>query len=126
MGRTALRVCTIEDDAVDRMMIHRLLDQDPTWKVEFAEFATGRDAIENLPEADVDVILLDSRIDRAEGEIAGPLGLLAKDFPDLSIGSYPFQMDGAFGANIVLRGTDTTMIDTAAQRLIDAFPDAIV
>ena len=67
MGRTALRVCTIEDDAVDRMMIHRLLDQDPTWKVEFAEFATGRDAIENLPEADVDVILLDSRIDRAEG-----------------------------------------------------------
>ena len=64
------------------------------------------------------------RIARAEGEIAGPLGALAKDFPELSIGSYPFQMDGAFGANIVLRGTETNMINTAAERLIAAFPDA--
>lgn len=65
------------------------------------------------------------RIDRAEGEIAEPLGQLAKDFPDLSIGSYPFQMDGAFGANIVLRGTDNAMINTAAERLIADFSDAV-
>ncbi|MEO9823564.1 MAG: molybdopterin-binding protein [Paracoccaceae bacterium] len=63
------------------------------------------------------------RIGRAEGEIAGPLGVLAKDFPDLSIGSYPFQMDGAFGANIVIRGTQIAVIDAAATQLIAAFPD---
>jgi molybdenum cofactor synthesis domain-containing protein len=65
------------------------------------------------------------RIARAEGEIAGPLGALAQEFPDLSIGSYPFQMDGAFGANIVLRGTDIAMINTAAEQLIAAFPDDV-
>lgn len=63
------------------------------------------------------------RITRAEGEIAGPLGKLAEAFPELSMGSYPFQMDGTFGANIVIRGTDQAMIDAAAQQLIGLFPD---
>ena len=65
------------------------------------------------------------RIARAEGDIASPLGVLAEKFPDLSIGSYPFQMDGAFGANIVLRGTESAMIDAAAEQLIAAFPDDV-
>ena len=64
------------------------------------------------------------RIPRAEGEIAGPLGELAKAFPDLSIGSYPFHMDGKFGANIVLRGTNLEIINSAAEQLIETFPDA--
>lgn len=57
------------------------------------------------------------RIDRGEGDIAGPLGKLAADFPDLSIGSYPFQKDGAYGANIVIRGHDGAQIDAAIVRL---------
>ena len=57
------------------------------------------------------------RIDRGEGDIAGPLGALAADFADLSIGSYPFQKDGKYGANIVIRGHDTTRIDAAMARL---------
>jgi molybdenum cofactor synthesis domain-containing protein len=57
------------------------------------------------------------RIDRGEGDIAGPLGQLAADFPDLSIGSYPFQKDGKFGANIVMRGHDAAQIDAAIARL---------
>jgi molybdenum cofactor synthesis domain-containing protein len=65
------------------------------------------------------------RILRAEGDIAGPLGALAADFPGLSIGSYPFQMDGSFGANILLRGTDEAVITNAADQLIAAFPDDI-
>ncbi len=63
------------------------------------------------------------RIERGEGEIAGPLAELANDFPDLSIGSYPFQQNGVFGANIVIRGTDGTQIDAAMTRLADAFPE---
>lgn len=59
------------------------------------------------------------RIDRGEGDIAGPLGALALAYPGLSIGSYPFQKDGRYGANIVLRGTDAAMLD-AAVAVLDA------
>jgi len=54
---------------------------------------------------------------RGEGDIAGPLRQLAKDFPDLSIGSYPFQRDGVFGAQIVIRGTEGVQVDAAILRL---------
>ncbi|MEM8978954.1 MAG: molybdopterin-binding protein [Pseudomonadota bacterium] len=57
------------------------------------------------------------RIHRGEGEIAGPLGALAKRFDVLSIGSYPFQKDGLHGANVVIRGTDSVMVETAFKEL---------
>lgn len=57
------------------------------------------------------------RIDRGEGEIAGPLGELAREFPELSIGSYPFQKDGIYGANIVIRGQDGQAVRSAIARL---------
>lgn len=57
------------------------------------------------------------RIDRGEGDIAGPLGALAADYPELSFGSYPFQKDGKYGSNIVVRGHDATQIDAALARL---------
>ncbi|MFC6686887.1 competence/damage-inducible protein A [Jhaorihella thermophila] len=59
------------------------------------------------------------RVMRGEGEIAGPLARLAADFPDLSIGSYPFQKDGAFGTNIVIRGQDGARVDAAMLRLAE-------
>ena len=61
------------------------------------------------------------RILRGEGEIAGPLRALAEDFPDLSIGSYPFQSDGVFGAQIVIRGADGSRVDAAMKRLCETF-----
>jgi molybdenum cofactor synthesis domain-containing protein len=57
------------------------------------------------------------RVDRGEGDIAGPLGLLAKDYPELSLGSYPFQKDGKYGSNIVIRGQDNAQIEAALARL---------
>ena len=62
------------------------------------------------------------RIERGEGEIAGPLGQLAAEFPDLSIGSYPYQQNGVYGANIVIRGTDGGQIDAAMTKLAGLFP----
>ncbi|MCF6234344.1 MAG: molybdopterin-binding protein [Rhodobacteraceae bacterium] len=56
-------------------------------------------------------------IHRGEGDIAGPLAALANDFPDLSIGCYPFRKDGIHGANIVVRGHDAVQIDAAMIRL---------
>ncbi len=63
------------------------------------------------------------RIDRGEGDIAGPLSELAERFPELSIGSYPFQQDGRYGSNVVLRGTDQTVLSTASNALRALFPN---
>ncbi|MFC3612428.1 competence/damage-inducible protein A [Lutimaribacter marinistellae] len=57
------------------------------------------------------------RVNRGEGDIASLLTDLAGDFPDLSIGCYPFQKDGIFGANIVVRGRDGARVDAAVTRL---------
>ena len=64
------------------------------------------------------------RIERGEGEIAGPLGRLAAEYPDLSFGSYPYSRSGVFGANIVIRGSDGAMLDEAALKLAKLFPEA--
>ncbi|SHE35420.1 molybdenum cofactor synthesis domain-containing protein [Ruegeria intermedia] len=57
------------------------------------------------------------RVNRGEGDIAANLSALAQDFDDLSIGCYPFQINGVFGANVVVRGTDGARIDAAITRL---------
>ncbi len=57
------------------------------------------------------------RVDRGEGDIAATLSRLAQDFSDLSIGCYPFQLNGIFGANVVVRGTEGGRIDAAMIRL---------
>lgn len=62
------------------------------------------------------------RIEKGEGDIAGPLTALVQDFPDLAIGSYPFNQNGIYGANIVIRGQDLARINTAMARLVGLFP----
>ena len=62
------------------------------------------------------------RIERGEGDIAGPLGDLAERYEDLSFGSYPFQKDGRYGANIVIRGTDAGAVAEARAALVALFP----
>ncbi|WP_227271885.1 competence/damage-inducible protein A [Roseobacter weihaiensis] len=62
------------------------------------------------------------QIDRGEGDIAGPLGDLAEQYPTLSMGSYPFQnKSGKFGANVVIRGTDGAEVRRAIEQLAAAF-----
>ena len=62
------------------------------------------------------------QVNRGEGEIAGPLAALAAEFADLSFGSYPFVRGGAYGANLVVRGTDAARLDAAMTRLAALFP----
>ncbi len=57
------------------------------------------------------------RIERGEGAIAKPLAELAQEFGDLSFGSYPFVQNGAYGTNIVVRGTDGARLEAAMARL---------
>lgn len=57
------------------------------------------------------------RVHRGEGDIAETLAALARDFADLSIGCYPFQQDGVFCVNIVVRGADGARVNAAMARL---------
>ena len=57
------------------------------------------------------------RVVRGEGDLAGPLGEFAARHPDLSVGSYPFQKDGIYGANLVVRGQDAAALDAAMAEL---------
>jgi molybdenum cofactor synthesis domain-containing protein len=59
------------------------------------------------------------RIERGEGEIATPLGELAREYPDLSFGSYPFHQQGVHGTNVVVRGTGIGRVNEAMARLGD-------
>ena len=63
------------------------------------------------------------RVNRGEGEIAGPFGKLAEAYPDLSMGSYPFVQNGAFGSNLVIRGTDPGRVSAAMARLAGLFAE---
>nr|WP_309501973.1 molybdopterin-binding protein [uncultured Roseovarius sp.] len=56
-------------------------------------------------------------IHRGEGDVAAPLTELAARYPALSFGSYPFQRDGAYGTNIVIRGQDAAMVEAALADL---------
>lgn len=60
---------------------------------------------------------------RAEGEIAAPLLDLANRYSDLSFGSYPFQRDGVYASNVVIRGTDVTQVEAALTDLKQLFPE---
>ncbi|MBI1495174.1 competence/damage-inducible protein A [Halocynthiibacter styelae] len=61
-----------------------------------------------------------------EGDIAAPLGKLAKENPDLSIGSYPFHFEGRYGTNIVIRGTDAVAAKAVMDVLREKFAGEMI
>jgi molybdenum cofactor synthesis domain-containing protein len=61
------------------------------------------------------------RVMRGEGEIATEFSSLAAEFPDLQMGSYPFNTNGVYGTNLVVRGTEPARLDLAMTRLAGMF-----
>lgn len=55
------------------------------------------------------------RLDQGEGDVATALAGIAKAHPLVAIGSYPFQRDGRYGTNIVLRCQDRDALDAATN-----------
>ena len=53
-----------------------------------------------------------------EAKLAADLEALAKDMPDLSVGSYPFFEPGNMGASIVARGVDAARLQLAVERIV--------
>jgi molybdenum cofactor synthesis domain-containing protein len=58
---------------------------------------------------------------QGEGDVAARLTDFAAQFSDLSVGSYPFQKDGHYGTNLVVRGGDVTRLDAAFDALKRVF-----
>jgi molybdenum cofactor synthesis domain-containing protein len=54
---------------------------------------------------------------RPEGEIATLFGEHQQRYPDVSMGSYPFQRDGKPGTHLVLRSTDAARLAEAESEL---------
>lgn len=63
------------------------------------------------------------RVLRGEGEVADILSAVADAFPGLSFGSYPFQQDGRYGTNLVIRGSDEPLLEKALSRLESALAE---
>ena len=60
-----------------------------------------------------------------EGVLAAPLEAVARAHPALSLGSYPFQIEGGgYGANLVVRGRDSAEVDAARAELEAALAQA--
>lgn len=55
-----------------------------------------------------------------ESEIAGPLTRIVDANDDVEIGSYPFNRDARFGANLVVRGTDAARVDAVMNDVVAA------
>ena len=79
----------------------------------FGTFADELGAGERIHSRNVDVFM-------AEGDIAGPLESVAKTYPGVEIGSYPFSRDGRYGANLVVRGTNASVVDEAIEQVIES------
>ncbi|MBB5516750.1 molybdenum cofactor synthesis domain-containing protein [Rubricella aquisinus] len=63
------------------------------------------------------LLSLSVRIDRPEGELAGPLRGLAERYPDVSFGSYPYDRNGRLGCMIVARSADQARLDEIAPQI---------
>ena len=55
-----------------------------------------------------------------EGDIAQSLEAIAATYPEVDIGSYPFARDGRYGANLVVRGMDESVVDEVLGRVVAA------
>jgi molybdenum cofactor synthesis domain-containing protein len=67
------------------------------------------------------LLSLSLRVNRGEGDIAGPFAALAAAYPDLAMGSYPFTVNGVYGTNLVIRGTDAAQMTAAMAQLEGLF-----
>jgi len=54
---------------------------------------------------------------RPESELAELFGNVQRDFPDVPMGSYPFNDDQGYGSNLVLRSTDASRLHAAHEAL---------
>ena len=62
-------------------------------------------------------------VEMGESFVAEGLAAVQARFPDVEIGSYPFNRDGAFGTRLVLRATDLGTLKAAADAVETVLAD---
>lgn len=131
LNEARLRMARIPDGA---SLIDNPVSTAPGFKIENVHVMAGVPSVFKAMVASVlptlvggaPLLSLTLRIDRGEGDIAGPLSDLAADLSNLSFGSYPFQKDGKYGSNVVIRGTDMSALEQAREKLASAFNIPII
>ncbi len=63
------------------------------------------------------ILSMTLRINIPEGDVADGLRALQEDNPDVEIGSYPFNEEGVWGTNLVLRHPDSAHLESIMQLL---------
>ncbi|MFL2803137.1 MAG: competence/damage-inducible protein A [Paracoccaceae bacterium] len=76
--------------------------------------AMVENVIKNL-EAEISIKSKTITVNKAEGDIADKLSMIASQYPDVSIGSYPFENGSIIGTNIVISHHDEKMIKKIAK-----------
>ena len=56
-------------------------------------------------------------VEMGESFVSDGLAAVQRSFPDVEIGSYPFNRNGSFGTRLVLRATDLELLEAAAGDL---------
>ena len=65
-------------------------------------------------------------IDSQEGDLAAKLSIIADQFPNVQIGSYPFRKRNRFGVNVVVRGKCQDQVDTTAHKIQKTFGEMVI
>ncbi len=123
LNEARLRMARIPEGAT---LIENPISAAPGFTLENAHVMAGVPAIFNAMLANVldtldqgqPMLSQSVQIMRGEGDVAAPLTQLAERFSGLSIGSYPFERDGAYGTTIVIRGRDGAQVDAAIAELM--------
>lgn len=122
INETRLRMARVPDGAV---LISNPVSGAPGFSVENVHVMAG---VPNIFAAMLDGLLptltggvplqtRTLRVDLPEGEVAAPLGQVAADHQDVSIGCYPFNVSGQMGCNIVFRGPEAAALERAEEAL---------
>jgi molybdenum cofactor synthesis domain-containing protein len=126
LTETRLRMARIPDGAI---LIDNPISKAPGFSMENVHVMAGVPAIFSamlkglLPKLTSGKMMLSETVNLPfkEGDIAKPLGIIAKENPDTSIGSYPYYTDGTFGCNIVIRTTNAHRLTEVAQKVRTVF-----
>ncbi|HLT85360.1 MAG TPA: molybdopterin-binding protein [Phototrophicaceae bacterium] len=80
-------------------------------------FAAMLDALLPTLAAGRPLVSREVRFEVGESRVSAQLRELAAAMPDVSLGSYPFSAGDVRGTDVVVRGTDTALLDEAVTRL---------
>ena len=119
LNNARLRMARIPKGAI---MISNPISAAPGFQIENVFVLAGvpkifKAMVENIIEKlgiETSIISKTIILNKQEGEIAENLALIASQFPDVSIGSYPFEKNEIKGTNIVVTCTDKKLTNKIA------------